>query len=46
VIAKETLEFGWWEAIVVESNGDLVTVKYRDYPQYRSAIALISPPAQ
>jgi hypothetical protein len=52
VIARETLEIGWWEAIVVESNGDLVTVKYRDYPQYppmvrhRSAIALITPPAQ
>ena len=52
VIAKESLEMGWWEAIVVERNGDLVTVKYRDYPQYptmvrhRSAIALITPPAQ
>jgi hypothetical protein len=52
VIAKETLEIGWWEAIVVERTGDLVTVKYRDYPQYppmvrhRSVIALITPPAQ
>src|SRR6202795_4490475 len=52
VIARETLEVGWWEAIVVERTGDLVTVRYRDYPQYppmvrhRSAIALISPPAQ
>jgi hypothetical protein len=49
VIARETLEVGWWEAIVVERTGDLVTVRYRDYPQYppmvrhRSAIALISP---
>ena len=48
VIARETLEFGWWEAIVIERTGDLVTVRYRDYPQYppmvrhRSAIALIS----
>jgi hypothetical protein len=47
VIARETLEIGWWEAIVVERTGDLVTVKYRDYPQYppmvrhRSVIALI-----
>ena len=32
VIAKETLECGWWEAIVVERTGDLVTVKYRDFP--------------
>ena len=52
VIARETLEVGGWEAIVVERNGDLVTVRYRDYPQYpnmvrhRSAIALISPAAQ
>jgi hypothetical protein len=52
VIARETLEVGWWEAVVVERTGDLVTVRYRDYPQYppmvrhRSAIALISPAAQ
>jgi hypothetical protein len=52
VIARETLEIGWWEAVVVERKGDQVTVKYRDYPQYppmvrhRSAIALINPPAQ
>ncbi len=52
VVAKETLEIGWWEAIVIERTGDLVTVRYRDYPQYptmvrhRSAIALITPPAQ
>jgi hypothetical protein len=51
VIAKETLECGWWEAIVVERNGDLVTLRYRDYPQYltmvrhRSAVALINAPA-
>ena len=48
VIAKESLELGWWEAVVVERSGDLVTVKYRDYPQYpplvrhRSVVALIS----
>ena len=47
VIAKESLELGWWEAVVVERTGDLVTVRYRDYPQYpplvrhRSVIALI-----
>jgi hypothetical protein len=48
VIAKESLELGWWEAVVIERAGDLVTVKYRDYPQYpplvrhRSVIALIA----
>jgi hypothetical protein len=52
VIAKETSECGWWDAVVIERNGDLVTVRYRDYPQYppmvrhRSAIALISPAAK
>jgi hypothetical protein len=52
VIAKESLEMGWWEAIVIERTGDMITVRYRDYPQYppmvrhRSVIALISPAAQ
>jgi hypothetical protein len=41
VIARETLEFGWYEAVVIERNGDLVTVRYRDYPDFP---ALISPP--
>jgi hypothetical protein len=47
VIAKESLELGWWEAVVIERTGDLVMVKYRDYSQYpplvrhRSVIALI-----
>ena len=51
VIARETLEFGWWEAVVIERNGDLVTVRYRDYPDFppqvrhRSFVALISSPA-
>jgi hypothetical protein len=48
VIVKESLEMGWWEATVIERSDDLVTVKYRDYPQYpalvrhRSVVALIS----
>jgi hypothetical protein len=51
VLARESLECGWWEAVVVERTGDLVTVRYRDYPHYppmvrhRSAVALISAPA-
>ena len=51
MIARETLEIGWWEAVVTERNGDLVTVRYRDFPQlrtmvrHRSAVALISAPA-
>jgi hypothetical protein len=52
VIAKETSECGWWDAVVVERNGDLVTVRYRDFPdcpsmiRHRSAVALISPAAK
>jgi len=48
VIAKQTFECGWWEAVVVERNGDLLTLTHRDYPRipkikrHRSAIALIS----
>jgi hypothetical protein len=52
VLAKETSECGWWDAVVVERTGDLITVRYRDFPgcpslvRHRSAIALISPAAQ
>jgi hypothetical protein len=51
VVARETLECGWWEAVVIERNGDLVTIRYRDYPDFppqvrhRSVVALISPPS-
>jgi hypothetical protein len=48
VIAQETLEYGWWEAIVIERNGDMLTLRFRDHPKlpkfarHRSAVALIS----
>jgi hypothetical protein len=48
VIVQETRECGWWEAIVIHRDGDLLTLQYRDYPRYpkfvrhRSAVALIS----
>jgi hypothetical protein len=32
VIAQESLEYGWWEAIVLERKGDSFTLRYRDYP--------------
>jgi hypothetical protein len=50
VIARETLECGWWDAVVIERNGDFVTIRYRDYPvfhprvRHRSMVALISSP--
>ncbi len=48
VIAQETLEYGWWEAVVLERNGDMLTLRFRDHPKlpkfarHRAAIALIS----
>jgi len=50
VVAQETLEYGWWEAIVIARDGDKFTLRFRDYPKLpkfvrpRSAIALMSPP--
>ena len=50
VIAQESLEYGWWEAIVIARKGDAFTLRYRDYPQlpkfvrHRSGIALMNPP--
>jgi len=50
VIAQESLEYGWWEAIVLARQGDSFTLQYRDYPhlpkfvRHRSGIALMSPP--
>ena len=47
VLAHETLEVGWWEAIVIARDGEQLTMRFRDYPKYgkfvrhRSAVALI-----
>ena len=51
VIAQESLDYGWWEAIVLDRQGDTFILQYRDYPhlpkfvRHRSAIALMCPPA-
>jgi hypothetical protein len=50
VIAQESLEYGWWEAVVLARNGETFTLQYRDYPhlpkfvRHRSGIALMCPP--
>jgi hypothetical protein len=50
VIAQESLEYGWWEAIVLDRKGDSFTLRYRDYPhlpkfvRHLSSIALMCPP--
>jgi hypothetical protein len=52
VIAQESLENGWWEAIVVDRKDDVLTLRFRDYPtlpkffRHRSAIALMNSPIE
>src|ERR1035437_5992585 len=51
VIARDELAAGWWEAIVVAKDGDMLTVRFRDYPKqapavlHRAAPALLKPTA-
>src|SRR5271166_5491956 len=52
VIAQESLDNGWWEAIVLDRKDDVFTLRFRDYPQlpkffrHRSGIALMNPPSE
>jgi hypothetical protein len=32
VLAQDTIEDGWFEAVVIKRDGDTLTVKWRDYP--------------
>ncbi len=49
VIANEGAEQGWWEAIVIAREGDMLTMRWRDYPkqpkfvQHRSVVAPLNP---
>jgi hypothetical protein len=49
VVAQETLEDGWYEAIVVEVRGEMLTLRWHDWPKDRSfsrhrlSIALLYP---
>ena len=51
VLAQELLDYGWWEAIVVERQGKTLKLRYRDYPRLpkfrrpAAAVALLSPMA-
>ena len=38
VVANEGREEGWYEAIVVEANGDMLTLRWRDYPRERRIV--------
>ena len=52
VIAQESLDNGWWEAVVIDRKDDVFTLRFRDYPQlpkffrHRSALALMNPPSE
>jgi hypothetical protein len=38
VIAQDDPDEGWYEAIVVEANGDMLTLRWRDYPRERRTL--------
>jgi Cyanate lyase C-terminal domain len=38
VVAQQSLEDGWYEAIVIEVNGDMLTLRWRDYPKERRIV--------
>jgi len=52
VLAHESLEYGWWEAIVIDRKDDVFRLQYRDYPQlpkffrHQTAIALMYSPTE
>ncbi len=52
VVAQETPEDGWYEAIVAETHGDTLTLRWRDYPRerrivrHRNRLALLYPAAR
>jgi hypothetical protein len=35
VVANQDRDEGWYEAIVIEANGDMLTTRWRDYPRER-----------
>jgi hypothetical protein len=51
VLAQESLPDGWWEAIVVSRDDNILTLQYRDYPKapkftrHAATIALLNPNA-
>jgi hypothetical protein len=51
VIAHENMIEGWWEALVIATDNDMLTLRWRDYPKvppvtrHRTAVALMKPAA-
>jgi hypothetical protein len=52
VIAQESLDYGWWEAIIIERKDDVFLLRFRDYPKlpkffrHQTAIALMYSPTE
>jgi len=38
VVAQDSLEDGWYDAIVVQVDGDMFTLRWRDYPRERRVV--------
>jgi hypothetical protein len=38
VVAQQSLEDGWYEAIVVEIKGEMLTLRWHDYPRERKLV--------
>jgi hypothetical protein len=49
ILAQESAEYGWWEAVVVKRDGEILTLQYRDFPnlprfpRHFQAVALMRP---
>jgi hypothetical protein len=49
VLVQESLEEGWWEAIVIAREKDVLTLRYRDFPKvppfarHVASIAMLNP---
>ena len=49
VLTNETAREGWWEAVTVSREGEILTLRYRDFPKlppferHVSVVALINP---
>ena len=49
VLSHESLDDGWWEAVVINRDDDILTLRFRDYPKqptfirHISTVALVNP---
>ena len=49
LVAQESVEYGWWEAIVLNRKGDTFILQYRDFPhlpkfaRQHTGVALVCP---